>query len=300
MSTVESVTVPIVWSIRPKDYLELAKPRISTMVLVTVTLGYFLGCTQSTSWTILLHTLLGVFFSAVASNTLNQVIERHTDRLMPRTSNRPLAAGRMHTLEATVFGILCGILGIAYLYAFVNPQAAITTFATLAIYVGLYTPLKRVTSLCTAIGAIPGALPPVIGYVAAGQPLDAGAFSLFVIMFLWQFPHFLAIAWLYRQQYHAAGLRMLPGGIPQSGITGFMAVGYALALLPMSLIPYQTGMAGLTYFAIAIMLGLMYLAYSVRFMLSESRQTARGLLRCSLIYLPILLLALTFSHMAIT
>lgn len=298
MSTVETLTSSYTWTLKPKEYVELAKPRISTMVLITVTLGFLIGSTRTTDWMILLHTLIGVTLAACASNSLNQLIERRTDALMPRTADRPLPSGRLASLEVALFGIFCGIAGITYLFINVNTAAALATLATLLIYVGVYTPLKRVTSFCTAIGAIPGALPPVIGYVAAGQPLDLGAFSLFVIMFLWQFPHFLAIAWLYRQQYHAAGLRMLPGGIPQPGITGFMAVGYALALLPLSLLPYHLGMAGPTYFALAAMLGMLYLAYSVRFMLSENRNNARGLLRCSLIYLPILLIALTWSHLA--
>lgn len=299
MSTVETLSPSLTWTFKPKEYIELAKPRISMMVLITVSLGFLLGSTQDSSWLILLHTLLGVTLAACASNSLNQLLERRTDALMPRTADRPLPAGRLAVMEVALFGILCGIVGITYLFVNVNPPAALATLATLAIYVGVYTPLKRVTSFCTAIGAIPGALPPVIGYLAAGQPLDLGAFALFVIMFLWQFPHFLAIAWLYRQQYHAAGLRMLPGGIPQAGITGFMAVGYALALLPLSLLPYHLGLAGPTYVAIAIMLGMLYLAYSVRFMLRETRDTARSLLRCSLIYLPILLIALTCSHLAI-
>ncbi len=298
MSTVETISSGLTWTFKPKEYIELAKPRISTMVLITVSLGFLIGATQSTNWLVLLHTLIGVSLAAAASNSLNQLIEKRTDALMPRTADRPLPSGRLSSLEVGLFGVLCGIAGITYLFANVNASAALVTLSTLLIYVGLYTPLKRVTSLCTAIGAIPGALPPVIGYVAAGQPLDLGAFSLFAIMFLWQFPHFLAIAWLYRQQYHAAGLRMLPGGIPQRGITGFMALGYALALLPLSALPYHLGMAGTTYFAIAIMLGILYLAYTVRFMLSENRENARGLLRCSLVYLPVLLIALTWNHMA--
>lgn len=294
-STISAKAEPGVWT-KVSDYVELSKPRIATMVLVTVSVGYFLGSRGESPILVLLHALIGIGLVAVSSCTLNQFLERDTDARMLRTANRPLPSGRLQPGEVLWFGIATGAVGFVYLYLLVNELTALLTLLTLAMYVGWYTPLKKKTWLCTAIGAIPGALPPVLGWTATGRGLDPGAISLFAIMFLWQFPHFLAIAWLYRNQYAAAGLRMLPSVIPRKSITGFMAVVYAIALIPISLLPYRYGMAGVTYFVIAMLLGLLYLAFSVRFMLRETDKTARHLLWTSLIYLPVILLSLTLNH----
>lgn len=281
---------------RIAEYFEVSKPRISLMVLVTVTVGYLLACEGVWQLAPLLHACLGIATVAAGSSALNQWIEQETDARMRRTINRPLPAGRLPAAEVLLFGLTCGILGTAYLWFTVRPLTAVLTLMTMVLYAGIYTPLKRYTSLCTAIGAVPGALPPVLGWTAAGGDLDAQALALFAILFLWQFPHFLAIAWKYQDDYASAGLRMLPAVRPWPRITGLMAVGYALCLLAVSLWPTSLGMAGSAYAISAIVLGAMYLGASLRFALHETPQTARGVILVSLVYLPLLLLALTVDH----
>lgn len=282
---------------RLADYAELTKPKIVVLALITVAVGYTLGSRGEWEAVPLLHALLGIGLVAAGSSALNQWFERSTDALMPRTAVRPLPSGRLQPFEVFLFGLALGGLGTIYLAAQVNAATAGLSALTLVLYAGVYTPLKRKTSLCTAIGAIPGALPPVLGWTAAGGVLDAGAFTLFAIMFLWQFPHFLAIAWLYRNEYAQAGLRMLPAYFPSPRVTGLMGVGYALALIPASLLPRHLALAGDAYQWFALLLGAVYLGSAVRFMLWESRRTARGVLWTSLIYLPVLLLALTWDHL---
>ncbi len=282
------------------DYLQLTKPRIALLALVTVTVGYALSHTGPWQSIPLLHALFGIALVAAGSSALNQFGERRTDACMQRTADRPLPAGRLSPGEVLLFGVATGGLGSLYLAVWVNSLTAILAVLTLLLYAAVYTPLKRVTSLCTVVGAIPGALPPVLGWTAAGSSLDAKAFSLFAILFLWQFPHSLAIGWLYRDEHSRAGLRMppVPGTAPR--VAGWMAVGYALALLPVSLLPLQFGLAGRYYSLAAIVLGVGYLLSAVRFLLSESSSTARGLFFSSLLYLPALLLTLTIDHMSVT
>ena len=287
---------PAVWA-RFADYLELAKPRIAMMALLTVTVGFTLGGGGTWSFAGLLSALVGIGLVAAASGSLNQLIERHTDALMVRTANRPLPAGRLRPLEAAGFGIACGLAGVVILFVESNALTAVLALSTLCLYVVLYTPLKRYTALSTAIGAIPGALPPVLGWTASGAPLGIEAFSLFAILFVWQFPHFLAIAWLYRADYAAAGLKMLPGGRSlRRGRIGLLASIYAAVLIPVSLIPGNVALGGGSYRIAAIFLGLGYLAAAVRFATNETRETARGLLYSSLVYLPLLLSVLTWDH----
>lgn len=291
-------SVPMPWSAaianRLGDYLELTKPRISVMVLVSVSVGFALASQGTVQFPLLAHALFGIALVAAGSSALNQYRERETDRLMPRTARRPLPANRLMPMEVLAFGISSGVMGVLYLASFINLTTALLTGLTLLIYVLVYTPLKRATALCTAVGAIPGALPPVLGWTAAGGELNLGALSLFGILFLWQFPHFLAIAWLYREQYAKANLKMLPSR--RGGVTGFLATGYALALLPVSLLPSRFGLAGDAFFLTALVLGLGYLLCAARFMRRESERTARGLLWSSLMYLPLLLFALTWDH----
>jgi len=282
---------------RWRDYLTLAKPRIAVMGLVTVALGFMLGSTAEWQAERLAHALFGIGLVAISCSVLNQWLERDSDRLMARTANRPLPAGRLAPNEVLVFGVLLGVVGFADLVLAVNVLTAILAFGTLLLYVAVYTPLKRHTSLCTAIGAIPGAMPPVLGWVAAGGQLDAGAFALFATLFVWQFPHFLAIAWLYRHQYASAGLRMLPQAEPRSKITGWMCVVYALALVPVSLLLKDAALAGDLFAVVALILGFGYVGFSVRFLLNESVRTARQLIWFSLVYLPTLLLVLTWDHL---
>jgi len=300
ISTPACPVTPVVRSAvasRVADYLEIAKLRISLMVLLTVTVGYLLALEEAASFIPLVNACLGVALSAIGASAVNQWFERDTDGRMLRTRNRPLPAGRLAPTEVLLFGLVCGMAGSAYLLWTVNFATAAMTGLTFVLYTAVYTPLKRVTSLCTAVGAIPGALPPVLGWLAAGGTLDWTAFSLFGVLFLWQFPHFLAIAWLYRDDYCAAGLRMLPAGRSLPHVTGLMAVGYALGLIPVSLLPTYFGTAGAVYAVVATSLGLAYLIASVRFALQETRASARRVLWTSLVYLPGLLLVLTWDHL---
>ena len=281
---------------RLADYIEISKPRISLMVLLTVTVGYFLSLEGAWSPATLVHAWVGIALVAMGSSALNQWIERETDGRMRRTMNRPLPSGRLSPAEVLTLGFVCGGVGTAYLAAFVNGPTAAMTALTFVLYAGVYTPLKRYTSLCTAVGAIPGALPPVLGWLAAGGRLDWSAASLFGLLFLWQFPHFLAIAWLHKEDYCAAGLRMLPAGRSLPHVTGLLAVGYALGLLPVSLLPAYFGLAGLAYSATALVLGIVYLVASIQFACDETRESARRVLWVSLLYLPLMLVVLTWDH----
>ena len=281
---------------RVADYLELTKPRIALLVLVTVTVGYLLGSAGRWDLLTLTHALVGIALVAAGSSALNQWLERETDARMARTERRPLPSGRLAPAEVLAFGIGSGGLGVLYLAIAVNALTAGLALGTLALYVAAYTPLKRWTSFCTAIGAVPRALPAVLGWTAASGRIDSGALVLFAIMFLWQFPHFLAIGWLYREQYAAAGLRMLPAIRPSVGVTGLLSVGYALALVPVSLLPSRFELAGHGYSAAAIVLGAGYVLCAARFFVNETPRTARGLLWSSLVYLPLLLAALVWDH----
>lgn len=278
------------------DYLTLTKPRIAVLALLTVTAGYSLGVADQWQIWPLVHALWGIALVAGGSSALNQYFERESDGWMRRTANRPLPSGRLAPAEVLLFGVACGVIGTISLAVFVNFTTALLAAATLLLYAVIYTPLKRYTSFGTAIGAIPGALPPVLGWTASGAPLDAGAFSLFAVMFLWQFPHFLAIAWIYREEYSRAGLRMLPAQGKSPRIVGLMAVAYALVLLPLSLYPADCGLAGGAYLVVALILSIAYLVAAIRFAVGVSLRTARGLLWTSLIYLPVLLVMLVWDH----
>lgn len=303
VSTCPNVAKPVSlgWSnaiaSRVADYIEIAKPRISLMVLLTVTVGYLLGVEGAWSAVTLFHAWFGIALVAMGSSAVNQWIERETDGRMRRTMNRPLPSGRLSPAEVLALGFVCGAVGTVYLAAFVNGPTAAMSVLTFVLYAGVYTPLKRITSLCTAVGAIPGALPPVLGWLAAGGRLDWAAGSLFGVLFLWQFPHFLAIAWLHMDDYCAAGLRMLPAGRSLPHVTGLLAMGYALGLIPVSLLPAYFGLAGLAYSATALVLGIVYLVASIQFACDETRESARRVLWTSLVYLPLLLLVLTWDHL---
>lgn len=291
------VVAPTVAVSRVADYIEIAKLRISLMVLMTVSVGYILALQEAASYVPLLHACLGVSLSAIGASAVNQWIERKTDGRMRRTMNRPLPTRRLAPAEVLTFGLICAVVGSGYLLMTVNVMTAGMTFLTFFLYAFVYTPLKRVTSLCTAVGAIPGAMPPVLGWLAAGGQLDWMAFSLFGVLFLWQFPHFLAIAWMYRDDYCAAGLRMLPAGRSMPHVTGLLAVCYALGLIPVSLLPTYFGWAGVVYATVAVVLGVAYLVASIRFAWDETRTSARRVLLTSLVYLPLLLAVLTWDHL---
>ena len=277
---------------RVSAFLALTKPRLTTMVLVTVATGYVLGARGGANPSTLTLTLLGAGLVAGGASAWNQLLERARDLRMKRTASRPLPTGRVSPAEATIFGTAITVVGLAVLASATNLAAATVALATFVLYVFVYTPLKPLTTLNTAVGAIPGALPPVIGWAAATGRLGAEAWALFLIVFLWQFPHFLAIAWIYRDDYARGGHRMLPSVDPQGSITGRQAVYYALALVPAGLLPTLVGLAGPFYFAGAFALSLFYLAQSARFWSDVSDQSARRLLRASFVYLPTILLLL--------
>ncbi len=296
-SVVSDLSVPLTGSVsrpRVRDFVELCKPKIAVMGLYTVAIGFFVGSRGLWNASLLLHSLFGVGLVAVACSVLNQLIERDTDHRMFRTACRPIPTGRISPSEALVFGLFAGVIGLTWLALRVNALTSILGAVTLLSYVGMYTPLKRWSGLSTVIGAIPGALPPVLGWTAAGGSLDAGAFALFATLFLWQFPHFLAIAWLLREQYASAGLKMMPR-LSGRGI-GLLAVGYGAALIPASLLPRFCGLAGDFYTLTAIGLGLAYLWSAIGFARHGDDPAARRVLWASFLYLPTLLAVLTLDH----
>jgi protoheme IX farnesyltransferase len=278
--------------------VELTKPRIVVMVLMTVAVGYCVAPAPRGGLLNLLITLAGTGLVAAGSSAFNQLLERSRDARMRRTARRPLPTGRVSPRQAALFGATLGCLGVAVLALGEHPLAATVAGATFGLYVLVYTPMKPRTTLNTAIGAIPGALPPVIGWAAATGDLAPGAWTLFLILFLWQFPHFLSIAWVYREDYARGGLRMLPIVDPTGAITGRQSTLYALALLPAGLLPAALGMAGPLYFAGALALGLYYLAASARFWADVSDASARRLMRASFLYLPLILLLLVLDPTA--
>jgi protoheme IX farnesyltransferase len=276
-------------SSRLRDYLVLARPRIAVLVLVTVAVGAEVAARGTPPLAPLLHAIFGTLLVAAASSALNQVLEIDTDRLMKRTASRPLVVGRLSRFEVVTVSLLAAVLGLAELALFASVAAALVAASSLAIYVLAYTPLKRRTSLNTLVGAIPGALPPVIGWAAVTGKVDLGAWALFAIVFVWQFPHFLAIAWLNREDYERAGLKMLPAVEGGERITGWQMMNYCLALVPVSLAPALLQLAGRAYFLGALYLGVAFLVTALLFTIHESRASARRLLVASLVYLPALL-----------
>lgn len=274
---------------RLADWSALVKPRITFMVLVTTLSGAFLADRSFPELGMLAALLAGTGLLAGGASALNQVWERDTDALMKRTAGRPIPAGRIAPDPAGAFALVLCVAGLALLAAGTNLLTAAVGLVSLITYVLVYTPLKRLTSLSTVIGAVPGALPPVMGWTAVSGRLDTGAAVLFGILFLWQLPHFLAIAWLLRDDYAAAGFPMLPVVEPDGRSTGRQATLYATALVPVSLLPAVLGLGGTTYFLGALALGLIFLGYSVAFSVSFSPTSARRLLLASVVYLPALL-----------
>jgi protoheme IX farnesyltransferase len=281
--------------VRLADFVELTKPRIATLVLVTVAVAAFVAAWGPPNPLLLANTLLGTALVAGSASALNQWLERDSDALMDRTADRPLPAGRLGSAEVLLFGAATIALGLLYLALAVNWTTAALGLLTWFVYVWVYTPLKTRTSANTAVGAVAGALPVLMGWAAVGAPLGLKAFTLFLIVFLWQFPHFMAIAWIYRHQYAAAGLQMLPVVDPSGHRAGMQAVVSALILVPVSLVPAVLELAGGAYFGWTLMLGLGQLACAVAFLWRLDEISARRLLRASLIYLPAVLLALVLG-----
>jgi heme o synthase len=274
---------------RLADYLELIKPRITLMVVVSAAAGFYLGTDRAVNLAVLLHAMVGTGLVAAGASCLNQVLERETDARMDRTRSRPLPAGRMEASHALVFGSALAAIGTIELFTGVNTLTAAIGVVTLALYVLVYTPLKRMTSLSTIVGAIPGALPPVMGWTAARATLSAEAWLLFAILFFWQMPHFLAIASAYREDYARGGHQVLPVIDTEGGSTGRQIVLYLCALLPVTLLPSIIELAGQAYFWGALALGLVFLAFGLRAAADRGHGAARQLLRFSVVYLPALL-----------
>ncbi|WP_423929733.1 heme o synthase [Candidatus Palauibacter sp.] len=277
-----------------KDYLELTKPRITALVLASAAAGFLLG---AASFDLLLfaHTMIGVGLVAAGTSAMNHVLERDVDALMGRTRSRPLPAGRVGTLPAAFFSGGLAAAGIAWLAVAANPITAVLAAATFVSYDFVYTPLKRVHSLSTVVGAVPGALPILGGWTAATGELGAGGWALFGILFVWQLPHFLALAWLLRDDYGAAGLRMLSVGDPGGRQTRRQTVLYTLTLIPVSLMPSVLGLTGPVYFAAALVLGGGFLWAALRFGREASAARARRLFRASILYLPLLMAILVMD-----
>jgi protoheme IX farnesyltransferase len=268
---------------------ELFKLRLTTLVLLTTLAGYHLGRSGPLDWTLLALTLAGTGLVAAGAAALNQWLEREHDARMPRTAARPLPAGRMEPDAALLIGLVTSAAGILLLGWFVNGLTALLGALALVSYVAVYTPLKRVSTWNTLVGAVPGALPPLMGWTAARHGAEAGGWALFAILFLWQVPHFFAIAWLYREQYGQAGFRMLPVADPAGTRTGRQAVLFAAALLPVAALPTVLGVTGPLYLAGGLALGAGFLATAVAFRRRLDGPSARRLFFASILYLPCLL-----------
>ena len=280
------------------DYLELTKPRITLMVMLTTMVGYVMGSGPRIRIGTLAAVLLGTGLVAAGASVLNMLMERRTDALMLRTRNRPLPAGRLRTVDTLAWGVALTSAGVIVLGWLCGPLAAGVALVTWLSYLLFYTPLKPLTSLSTVVGALPGALPPVIGWAAARGSLDPGAFVLFAILFLWQIPHFLAIAWIYREDYARAGLPMLPVLDPAGKVTGRQAVANTLALLLVSLTPRAAGMAGNVYLVGAIVLGLGFTAVAFLSAVTRNVSAARRLFLASIVYLASLCALLIGDRLA--
>jgi len=281
---------------RMAAYVELTKPRITFLIVLTAAAGFALASPGRVDYRAMLTAMVGVALLSSGIATLNQYMEKDLDALMRRTANRPLPTGKLLPWEALAFGVGLTVLAEIYLAVLVNPLSAVIGLTVISGYLFGYTPLKTRTSLSTFVGAFPGAVPPLIGWASARGTIGVEAWVLFAILFLWQFPHFLAIAWMYREDYTRAGILMLPVVEPDGRVTGQQIVLYTVMLLPVSLLPTLLGTAGKIYFAGAIILGLAFLYFSVRAAFSKSRQAARQLLLASVIYLPLLFILMVLDR----
>jgi protoheme IX farnesyltransferase len=285
-------------AVRASDLAELTKPGITLMVILTSGLGFLLAEQRGMPLLLLAATLLGTGLVSAGSSALNHVLERDSDARMRRTAERPLPAGRLDPDIALLFGVSLAVGGLALLALAVNLLTALLGAIALAGYVFVYTPLKKRTSLATVVGAVPGAIPPMMGWCAVRGDLELPAWVLFGILFFWQMPHFLAIAWLCREDYASGGFPMLPVIDPGGGWTGRQTILYGSALVPVSLLPSLLGLTGLVYFMGALFLGLVYLGFGVAFARRRSTAAARRLMFASLLYLPAVLLVMLLDRVA--
>ncbi len=287
MSTTRAAVLPTL--AKPWAYLSLTKPDVTGLVVLTTLAGFYLGSRGPMDRALLLHTLLGTTLVAAGTAALNHYFERALDAKMRRTAARPLPLGQLHPREALLFGAGLVLGGAVYLFSFANALAALLALITTAAYLGVYTPLKKHTTLATAIGAFPGALPPLIGWAAARGSLSLGAWLLFAILFFWQFPHFLSIAWIYREDYARAGIRMLPV-VDRAGTATFrQIVVTATVLVPVSLLPAVVGMAGIRYFFGAVVLGMALVQACLWAARTKTNVRAKWLMHATVIHIPLLL-----------
>ena len=281
-----------------RDYAELMKLRVTSLIVMTAWCGYYFGAQKtgvsSLSWG-LFHALLGIGLVSSGTAALNEVMEHEVDAHMRRTAQRPLPAGRMSLAHAMTAGLIATVGGSIYLAVLTNPLTGLLTFLTSVVYLAAYTPLKKVSPICTFVGAFPGAMPGVLGWTAARSRLEWGTLILFAILFVWQFPHFFSIAWLYREDYASGGIRMLPVVEEDGRSTARRIVGYSLVLIPLSMLPSFFGMAGRIYLIGALVLGLALLYFGARLAFlkmplnsARSKMLARHVLQATVIYLPLL------------
>ncbi|MBI5764975.1 MAG: protoheme IX farnesyltransferase [Planctomycetes bacterium] len=289
-------SLPALLRMRFADYCILGKLRISVLVLIVTAIGFCLGTRGDVGLLALANAIIGTALVAIAANTLNQYMEREFDRLMIRTADRPIPAGRLTPAEAMAFGIVCGVVGLAYLWIATNPLATALAALTLFLYLFAYTPLKRRTAWNTWVGAVPGALPPMIGFAAAHNGLATPAWLLFAILFVWQLPHFFAIAWMYREDYARGGYQMLSTVDPSGRATRVQTVTLTMLMIVVSLAPSMLGFAGPFAGIGAVLLGAGLFVVAVRMAKDLSHATARTMLLATVIYLPLLMTLLVLDR----
>ncbi len=279
------------------DYFSLTKPELTFLSVVTALTGYYLGGGGSLDASLLVHTLIGTALVGGGAGALNQYIERQYDGMMKRTENRPVPSGRIHPYEALLFGVFLSIIGIAELSLYTNPLTGFLASVTLVSYIFLYTPLKRITPLSTIVGAFPGALPPVMGWTAARNEVTQEAVILFALLFVWQIPHFLSLAWMYRKDYARAGYRLLTVVEPEGRVAARQILAYTALLVPLTVLPWTIGMCGPVYLVLALLLSLAFLGVSVLLVRDRSNVAARHVFAGSLIYLPVLMAVMAIDRL---
>jgi heme o synthase len=276
-------------------YADLIKARLTLLVLLTTLVGFYIGWQGAMNYALMFHALLGTALVASGAAALNQFLEREYDARMRRTASRPLPSGRLQPVTVILFGGFCSLVGLVYLALLVNSLTAVLGAVSLVSYLFVYTPLKRITWLNTFVGAVPGALPPLMGWAAARGDLAGGGWALFAILAFWQLPHFFAIAWIYRDEYAKAGFVMLPAVDSDGSRTGHQSVSHTLGLLTVSLCPFLLHLAGPIYLVAALVLGMGYLVCAIQFARRLDMAAARRLFFASIIYLPLLLVALVLD-----